>query len=110
MEVEAKRRELEDYFQLGMRMEDAWNRSRLARHRTTARATLTHRPAHATARYLSACRTRTTTAHAHAAHAHVADDAVAGGRPSARRIRRSWPTSGTRAFASEACAPFAPTP
>lgn len=26
VEVEAKRRELEDYFQLGMRMEDAWNR------------------------------------------------------------------------------------
>lgn len=26
VEVEAKRQELEDYFQLGMRMEDAWNR------------------------------------------------------------------------------------
>jgi hypothetical protein len=63
-------------------------------------------------------RTRTTAhaisplaaAHAHAAHAHAADGAVAGGRPSARKIRRSWPTSGTRAFASEACAPYAPTP
>jgi hypothetical protein len=75
--VEAKRQELEDYFQLGMRMEDAWNRS---------------------------------ASHTAPPHTRAADDVVAGGRPSARRIRRLWPTSGTRAFASEACAPYAPTP
>jgi hypothetical protein len=43
VEVEAKRQELEDYFQLGMRMEDAWNRSASHTHTPHTHTQLTAR-------------------------------------------------------------------